>query len=151
MATIIHSQELDASQEQIWRLLLAVREWPEWCPIFQLVEPENPAAPLASEWQVNGLLGRIPYSGLFHVEEHRPVELLRLISIRTSPPYKIVEHEISISDSPSPTLAWRVDYALSGGPGGWLIDHLIVRGHVEEQLRRTLSALEQQITDQEDR
>lgn len=142
MVMIVQEHAVDASPEHLWRVLLAVIQWPEWCGLVQLVEPERTDDPLAGDLRINGMLGRIPYTATMVVDEHRPVELLRLISVHVSPPYQYIEHEIELQRGEIPQLTWRALYSLAGGPGGWLVDRLMVRRHVGAQLQRALEQLE---------
>ncbi len=127
LAKIEAKQEIEASPEAIWRLVVGYEQWPEWSPLFQLVRPENPTEGLNGEWTLNGLIGRIPYNGLFRQVAHRPLEAFAFASIRVSPPYDFIRHTVLLKQDPTPILAWRIEYSMSGGPGGWIIDRLLVR------------------------
>ena len=120
-------REINASPEAIWRVVLGYESWPEWSPLFQAVRPEDPARGLNGEWTLNGLIGRIPYTGRFRQATHRPLETFAFASIRVSPPYDFIGQTVKLERTPTPTLIWRIDYTMSGGPGGWLIDRLLVR------------------------
>lgn len=135
------TRQFEASPESIWRVVLAYESWPEWSPLFQLVRPEEPERGLQSEWTLNGLLGRVPYSGLFRQIEHRPLETFSFTSIRVSPPYDSVCHTFTLGHAPAPNLTWRVEYTTSGGPGGWIVDRLLIRRQTLELLERGIEAL----------
>lgn len=141
MPVIESSREIDASPETIWRILASHREWPHWSPLFQHVGSESPELGMAGEWTLHGIIGRVPYNGLFRTEVHRPVELLIIRSIRVSPPYEFVRHSVALKRDPVPKLAWRIEYGTSGGPGGWIIDRLLIRRQARALLERGLDAL----------
>ena len=128
MGRIEATGEIDASPEAIWRVVLGYERWPEWSPLFQSVEPEEPEIGLNGEWTLNGLIGRIPYTGLFRQVGHRPLEAFAFASIRVSPPYDFVRHTVVLNtDGATPQLTWRIEYTMSGGPGGWIVDRVLVR------------------------
>lgn len=142
MRTIEASGEINASPESIWRIVLAYERWPEWSPLFQLVEPETPEIGLNGEWRLNGVLGRVPYTGLFHQVGHRPLEAFAFASISVSPPYDFIRHTVLLNrESSTPALTWRIEYKMSGGPGGWIIDRLMVRRGLDGFLDQALTAL----------
>ena len=145
MPKIEESTEIDASPEAIWRVVLAYERWPEWSPLFQQVEPESPAIGLNGEWTLNGLIGRVPYSGLFRQVGHRPLEAFAFASIRVSPPYDFIRHTVLLSDAPTPRLTWRIEYTMSGGPGGWIIDRLLVRRGLNGFLAQAMAATVNQV------
>jgi Polyketide cyclase / dehydrase and lipid transport len=138
--------EINASPEAIWRTVLAYERWPDWSPLFQLVEPQSPEKGLNGEWTLNGVIGRVPYSGLFHQVGHRPLEAFAFASIRISPPYDFIRHTVLLNRETSlPTLTWRIEYSMSGGPGGWIVDRLLVRRGLDRFLDRAISAIENQV------
>lgn len=139
--TVEVRREIDASPEAIWRVVLGYESWPEWSPLFQLVRPEDPAQGLNGEWTLNGLIGRIPYTGLFRQTLHKPVEVFAFASIRVSPPYDFIGHTVRLERAPTPVLTWRIDYSMSGGPGGWLLDRLLIRPHAAALAERQQDAL----------
>jgi hypothetical protein len=134
-------REIDAGPEAIWRVALGYERWPEWSPLFQMVRPESPELGLNGEWTLNGLIGRIPYSGLFRQIEHRPLEAFVFASIRVSPPYDFIRHTILLRKDATPRLIWRIEYSMSGGPGGWLIDRLLVSPGATGLLERNVDAV----------
>ncbi|HLT17915.1 MAG TPA: SRPBCC family protein [Thermomicrobiales bacterium] len=127
MPSVEAQRTIDASPEAIWRVVLGFESWPEWSPLFQLVRPEDPTLGLNGEWTLNGLIGRIPYTGLFRQTTHEPMRVFAFASIRVSAPYDFIGHTVRLERAPTPVLTWRIDYAMSGGPGGWLLDRLLVR------------------------
>jgi len=136
------AREIDASPEAIWRVVLAYEQWPEWSPLFQLVEPESPELGLNSEWTLNGVIGRVPYSGRFRQVGHRPLEAFAFASIRVSPPYDFIRHTVLLDRAATrPILTWRIEYSMSGGPGGWLIDRLLVNRDALASVRRQVNEL----------
>ena len=143
------AREIDASPEAIWRVVLAYEQWPEWSPLFQLVEPESPELGLNSEWTLNGVIGRVPYSGRFRQVGHRPLEAFAFASIRVSPPYDFIRHTVLLDRAATrPILTWRIEYSMSGGPGGWLIDRLLVRRGLDGFLDRALDAVAEEVQPQ---
>ena len=146
MATIEAAHEINASPEAIWRVVLAYERWPEWSPLFQLVEPESPEIGLNGEWTLNGLIGRVPYSGLFRQVGHRPLEAFAFASIRVSPPYDFIRHTVLLDRANArPVLTWRIEYTMSGGPGGWIVDRLLVRRGLDGFIERALAAVAEQL------
>ncbi len=142
MHTLEATAEIDASPEAIWRIVLAYERWPEWSPLFQLVEPETPEIGLNGEWKLNGFLGRIPYTGTFHQVGHRPLEAFAFASISLSPPYDFIRHTVLLKrNGPVPLVTWRIEYRMSGGPGGWIVDRLLVRRNATTIASKQLSAL----------
>lgn len=142
MATVEGRRELDASAEAVWRQLLALEAWPDWSPLFQHVAMAEPELGLHGEWTLHGLLGRIPYNGAFTLIEHRPLARLAFESQAISTPYDWIIHDVRLSrGGPSPQLYWRIDYAMAGGPGGLLIDRLLIRRQAREQLERQFGAI----------
>lgn len=143
MATIEAQRELDASPESIWRQLLAIESWPGWSPLFQHACFATPELGLHGEWTLHGLLGRVPYNGTFTLIEHRPLERLAFESQTISPPYHWVVHDVRLSRAGArPLLHWRIDYAMAGGPGGLLIDRLLIRRQARELLERQITLLQ---------
>jgi uncharacterized protein YndB with AHSA1/START domain len=138
-------REIEASPEAIWRVILGYESWPEWSPLFQLVRPESPELGLGGEWTLNGLIGRIPYTGLFRRIEHRPLEAFVFASIRVSPPYDFIRHTALLRKDPTPRVTWRIEYSMSGGPGGWLVDRLLVGRQAQSVLDRALMELDRTI------
>ncbi|MFW6075252.1 MAG: SRPBCC family protein [Chloroflexota bacterium] len=134
MPTFEAERDIEQSPESIWRTLLSMEEWPEWSPMFQHVEFHEPARRMDGEWTLHGLLGRVPYNGTFRLIEHRPVERLSFTSISVSPPYEFVRHQVTIENGSGSRLKWRVDYGTSGGPGGWIIDRLLIRRRTPQLL-----------------
>lgn len=146
MGKIEATREINASPEAIWRIVLAYERWPEWSPLFQHVEPETPEIGLNGEWTLNGLIGRIPYTGLFRQIGHRPLEAFAFGSIRVSPPYDFIRHTVLLrQDGSLPSLTWRIEYGMSGGPGGWIVDRLLVRRGLDGFLERAINALDEQV------
>ena len=144
--------EIDASPEAIWRVVLGYERWPDWSPLFQMVEPETPEVGLNGEWRLNGLIGRMPYTGLFRQIDHRPLEAFSFASISVSPPFDFIRHSVFLgADGPRPQLTWRIDYKMSGGPGGWIIDRLLVRRGLDGFLERVPVALEEQVRSSQER
>jgi hypothetical protein len=141
MATIEASRSYDTSPESIWRQLLAIERWPNWSPLFQHASLEEPELGLNGAWTLHGLLGRIPYNGSFKLIEHLPLKRLAFESTTISPPYDGVIHDVRLARDTHPTLTWRIDYAMSGGPGGLLIERLLIRRQTRELLERQLQAL----------
>lgn len=142
MTTIEVWRELDASAESVWRQLLALDAWPAWSPLFQHVAMATPELGLHGEWTLHGLLGRIPYNGAFTLIEHRPLERLAFESRVISTPYDWIIHDVRLTrGGPGPQLHWRIDYAMAGGPGGLLIDHLLIRRQARQQLARQFEAI----------
>lgn len=141
MPLIEASREIDASPETIWRVVASHRAWPHWSPLFQHVSSEAPELGIEGEWTLHGAIGRVPYNGLFRTEVHRPVEVLIIRSIRVSPPYEFIRHSIGLKREPLPRITWRVEYGTSGGPGGWIIDRLLIRRGAPELIERGLDAL----------
>ena len=85
----------------------------------RLVEPESPEIGLNGEWTLNGLIGRIPYTGLFHQVGHRPLEAFAFASIRVSSPFDFIRHTVVLNtEGATLRLTWRIEYTMSGGPGG---------------------------------
>lgn len=142
MPTIEAEREFDTSPETIWRVLIAMSEWPEWSPLFQLARNEQPEQGLQGEWTLHGLVGRMPYSGTFEVFEHRPTERFGFASLTVSPPFHTIRHEITLERRSRPHLTWRLDYTPSGGPGGWLIDRLLIRRSAADLLERALTEIQ---------
>jgi hypothetical protein len=141
MATIEASRSYDASPESIWRRLLAIEQWPEWSPLFQHAAFATPELGLSGPWRLHGLLGRIPYNGSFTLIEHLALKRLAFESTTISPPYDWVVHDVRLTRDGRPTLTWRIDYAMSGGPGGLLVDRLLIRRQTRELLDRQLQGL----------
>lgn len=145
MPVIEASRDIDASPETIWRVLIAMDGWPEWLPLFQLVRNDEPERGFEGEWTLHGLLGRMPYSGRFEIFEHRPAERFGFGSLTVSPPFSNIRHEISLERVSRPRLTWRVDYTTAGGPGGWLVDRLLIRRSAGELLERGLTELQRAV------
>lgn len=142
MARIEAKREINSSPQAIWRAVLGYESWPEWSPLFQDVRPDSPEIGLNGEWTLNGLIGRVPYTGLFHQVGHRPVEAFAFASIRVSPPFDFIRHTVLLDTStPTPQLTWRIEYTMSGGPGGWIMDRLLVRRGLDGFLERQIAAL----------
>jgi len=139
--TVEVRREIDASPEAIWRVVLGYESWPEWSPLFQLLRPEDPAQGLNGEWTLNGLIGRIPYTGRFRQTTHQPLETFAFASLRVSAPYDFIGQTVKLERAPTPTLTWRIDYTMSGGPGGWLIDRLLIRPGATTTVERQQAAL----------
>ena len=134
--------EIDASPEAIWRTVLGYEQWPEWSPLFQMVEPETPEIGLNGEWKLNGVIGRIPYTGLFRQIDHQPLKQFVFASVRVSPPFDFIRHSVFLrADGSRPQLTWRIDYKMSGGPGGWIIDRLLVRRSMHSIPNAQINAL----------
>lgn len=142
MPTVEAVHEIESSPESVWRLLLAMEEWPEWSPLFQHVEFHEPTRRMEGEWTLHGLLGRMPYNGTFRLIEHKPVERLVFSSITVSPPYDAVSHLVTLERESTVRLRWRVVYRTAGGPGGWFVDRLLIRRGLVELLQRKLSAMD---------
>jgi hypothetical protein len=140
---IASSIEIDASPEAIWRVLMGIEAWPEWSPLFQNVRLHDPSAGAAGGFQLQGLLGRIPYSGEFMVPGYRPLERFIFESVTISPPYDVLWHDVTLSGQ---TLTWTVVYEMAGGPGGWVFDQLMVRRSAQGLLERGMRALAEQVT-----
>lgn len=141
MGRIEATGEIDASPEAIWRVVLGYESWPEWSPLFQLVEPESPEIGLNGEWKLNGMIGRVPYTGTFRQIGHRPLEAFGFASINVSTPYDFIRHTVMLNtDGPTPILTWRIEYTMAGGPGGWIVDWLLVRRGLDGFLSRALAA-----------
>jgi hypothetical protein len=139
VATIEVQRDLAVGPEAVWRQLLAVEAWPAWSPLFQFAAFATPEQGLHSEWTLHGLLGRIPYNGTFTLIEHRPLARLAFESQTISTPYDWIIHDIRLtSDEAGSPLRWRIDYAMAGGPGGLLIDRLLIRRQLRDQLERQL-------------
>lgn len=142
MTTIEATGEIDASPEAIWRVVLGYEHWPEWSPLFQDVVPEAPEIGLNGEWKLNGLIGRVPYTGLFRQIAHRPLEAFVFASIRVSPPYDFIRQTVILNtDATIPRLTWRIEYSMSGGPGGWIIDRLLVRRGAIDVVNQQINTL----------
>lgn len=117
--------------------------WPEWSLLFQAVRLHDPATGIAGGFQLQGLLGRIPYSGEFMVPDYRPLERFIFESVTISPPYDALWHDITLNGQ---ILTWTVVYEMAGGPGGWLVDRLMIRRTAQQLLERGLEAMDRQAT-----
>ena len=139
MAEISASTEIGASPESIWRVLMALEAWPEWSPLFQLVEMHDPSSGIAAGFKANGLVGRVPYTARFIVPIHEPLERVVFETESVSPPYNVLWHDVRLAGS---TLTWTIVYTTSGGPGGFIVDRLMIRRLAKDLLDRQLAELE---------
>lgn len=144
MPEISSSIEIDASLEAIWRVLMGVEAWPEWSPLFQMVQLHNPTVGVAGGFQLHGLLGRVPYSGEFMVPDYRPLERFIFESVTISPPYDVLWHDVKLTGT---TLTWEIVYEMAGGPGGWIVDRLMIRRQAQGLLERGSRVLAAQVQD----
>lgn len=142
MPTVEAVREIENSLESAWRMLLAMEQWPEWSPLFQHVAFHEPARRIEGEWTLHGRLGRMPYSGTFRLIEHKPVERLAFTSITVSPPYDAISHVVTLERESSTRLRWQVVYRTAGGPGGWIVDRLLIRRGLTEILDAKLRAMD---------
>ncbi|CAN5657624.1 hypothetical protein BH24CHL1_BH24CHL1_10160 [soil metagenome] len=135
--------QVDASPEAIWRVLMGLDAWPEWSPLIQAVRMNDPASGTAGGFHLQGLLGRVPYSGEFMVPDYRPLERFIFESVTISPPYDVLWHDIRLHGK---ELTWTIVYEMAGGPGGWVVDQLMVRRSAQGLLDRGVRALADQVT-----
>jgi uncharacterized protein YndB with AHSA1/START domain len=138
VAEISASIEIGESPESIWRVLMALEAWPEWSPLFQLVEMHDPSSGIAAGFKANGLVGRVPYTASFTVPIREPLQRVVFETESVSPPYSVLWHDVRLDES---TLTWTINYTISGGPGGILVDRLLVRRQAHDLIERQLEAL----------
>jgi uncharacterized protein YndB with AHSA1/START domain len=135
----IHASiEINESPESIWRVLMALEAWPEWSPLFQMVRLHEPSVGIAGGFSAQGLIGRIPYNAEFMVPDYEPLQRFIFETVNVSTPYSVLWHDIQLSGR---VLTWTVVYSLSGGPGGILVDRLLIRRQAQDLVDRTLEAL----------
>ena len=133
---------IDESPERIWRTVMALEAWPEWSPLFQMVQLHDPGTGIAGGFTAHGLLGRIPYRAEFMVPDYEPLRRFLFQAVTISPPCNTLWHDIQLDAG---TLTWSTSYTLSAGPGGWAIDRLMVRRQARDLLERGLEAFARQI------
>ncbi len=121
---------------------MGMEVWPEWSPLFQNVRLHDPSVGTAGGFQLQGLLGRIPYSGEFMVPDYRPLERFVFESVTISPPYDVLWHDVRLNGT---SLTWAIVYEMAGGPGGWIVDRLMIRRSAQELLERGVNALAEQV------
>ena len=138
MAEISASTEIGGSPESIWRVLMALEAWPEWSPLFQMVRLHEASVGIAGGFDANGLVGRIPYRAEFMVPIHEPLQRVVFETVTVTTPYSVLWHDVRLAGS---TLSWTIDYTISGGPGGMLVDRLLVRRQAHNLIERQLEAL----------
>lgn len=138
MPEVSASAQIDESPERIWRVVMGLEAWPEWSPLFQMVRLHDPSSGPAGGFQLHGLLGRVPYNGEFIVPDYQPLERFVFESTSISPPYDVLWHDVRLSGT---TLHWTTVYSMSGGPGGWALDRLLIRRQTQGLLERGLNAL----------
>lgn len=142
MAEISASTDINESPESIWRVLMALEAWPDWSPLFQMVRLHDASVGIAGGFTAHGLLGRVPYSAEFMVPNYEPLQRFIFETVTISAPYNVLWHDVRLSGS---TLSWTTTYTTSGGPGGLLVDHLLIRRHAQSLTERQLAALAERI------
>ena len=143
MAEVSASIEINESPESIWRVLMALEAWPEWSPLFQMVRLHDTSVGIAGGFSAHGLLGRIPYSAEFMVPDYEPLQRFIFETVTISTPYNVLWHDVRLSGS---TLAWTTVYSISGGPGGLLVDRLLIRRSAQPLVEQQLAALAARVT-----
>jgi uncharacterized protein YndB with AHSA1/START domain len=143
VAEISASTEIGESPESIWRVLMALEAWPEWSPLFQLVEMHDPSSGITAGFKANGLVGRIPYTARFTVPILEPLQRVVFEAERVSPPYSVLWHDVRLAGS---TLTWTIVYTISGGPGGILVDRLMIRRRASDLIEQQLAVLAERVS-----
>jgi len=142
VAEISASIEIGESPESIWRVLMAIEAWPEWSPLFQLVEMHDRSSGINAGFKANGLVGRVPYTARFMVPIHEPLQRVVFEAEHVSPPYNVLWHDVRLAGS---TLTWVIVYTTSGGPGGFIVDRLMIRRRARDLIEQQLAALASRI------
>lgn len=142
VAEISASIEFNESPESIWRVLLALDTWPIWSPLFQEARFHEPAVGIAGGFSAQGIVGRVPYRAEFMVPEYQPLKRFIFEAVTVSAPYGVLWHDIALDRH---RLTWTITYTITGGPGGFLVDRLMIRRSASEQLERQLAALAREI------
>lgn len=122
---------------------MALEDWPEWSPMFQMVRLQEPAIGTAGGFMIHGIVGRVPYRSEFIVFDSEPLRHFIFQAVSPSTPFNTLWHDVRLA---GPTLTWTIVYSLSAGPGGILVDRLLVRRQATSMLTDQLDALRQRIT-----
>lgn len=142
MPKITAALEIDASPESVWRVLMALERWPNWSPLFQMVQLHEAALGIAGGFRANGLVGRVPYRAEFMVPIHEPLQRVVFETVNVSTPFNVLWHDIRLSGR---RLSWSITYTTAGGPGGFLVDRLLIRRPAQGLIERGLAALDEQV------
>ena len=122
---------------------MALEAWPEWSPLFQMVKLHDASVGIAGGFTAHGLIGRIPYRAEFMVPDYKPLHCFVFESVTTSPPYNRVHHDVRLGGN---ILTWTTAWSTAGGPGGILVDRLLVRRQAGPLVEAQLAALAGKIT-----
>lgn len=142
VAEISASIEFNDSPESVWRVLLALDAWPVWSPIFQEALFHDPAVGVAGGFTAQGLIGRVPYRAEFMVPEYQPLRRFIFESVTVTSPLGVIWHDVQLENR---RLTWSITYTVTGGPGGFLVDRLMVRRSTLQQLENHLAAINREI------
>lgn len=126
--------------------LAAVEGWPRWCPLVRAVEPARQNGGPDDAWSIVALLGGLPYSAIARLTLSAGGDQVALATLAGASPVDHARYTFTIVTASGTTLILRVDYRLTRGPGGWLVDRLLVRRRLAAQIDAALAALAQGAT-----
>lgn len=141
MPSLERSMRVAADPDALRRTLAAVERWPAWCPLLRTAEPAELPDGSAGAWSIVALLGAMPFSAVARLSHSDDGEQITLATLTSASPVDYARYTFTIRTEDEPAIALRIDYGFARGPGGWLVERLLVRRRLPAQIDATLTAL----------